>query len=261
MKYLTQSMINTFSRCPAQFERIYVNGERIPPGISARRGSSVHQAAEVNHGHKLHSDDDLPLDVLHDAARDEYMRLVKDEGVFIPKKDAAQKEKLLNDGLNAAIKLTTLYHEEVAPRIKPALVEERIMLDVGLPLILSGAIDCYTVDKWLPDLKTSDQSKTLNFADSSVQLTFYAMLIHHYTGTWPAKLSYEVLVNNSSPKVQSLETTRSPVDFAALLIRIEVICQQIFSGIFPPCDPGAWICSPKWCGFYESCKYTAKKGR
>lgn len=259
MKYLTQSMVGTFSRCSAQFERIYVNQERRPPGISARRGSSVHQAAEINHGHKLHSDDDLPLDVLQDAARDEYMRLLKDEGVFIPKENMAQKDKLLNDGLNAAVKLTALYREDVAPRIKPALVEERIQFDAGLPLILFGAIDVYTVDKWLPDLKTSDKSKAQGFADSSVQLTMYAALIHHYTGAWPAKLSYEVLVNNNSAKLQSLETTRGPADFTALWERLDVICQQIFSGIFPPCDPGAWICSERWCGFYESCKYASKR--
>lgn len=259
MKYLTQSMIGCIQRCPQQFERIYVNGERIPPGISARRGSGVHKGAEVNHGHKLHTGEDLPLDVLQDAARDEYMRLVKEQGVFIPREDAGQKDKLLNDGLNAAVKLTALYHEEVAPAIQPAMVEERIEFDAGLPLILSGAIDVYTVDKWLPDLKTADKSKNQSFADSSVQLTLYAALIHHRTGNWPAKLSYEVLVNNATAKLQSLVTTRSPADFTALLNRLSVICQQIFSGIFPPCDPGAWICSPRWCGFYESCRYASKR--
>lgn len=259
MKYLTQSMVGTFQRCPAQFERIYVNGERRPPSISARRGSSLHKSAEINHSYKLHSPDDLPLDVLQDAARDEYMRLVKDEGVFIPKKDVGGKVRLLNDGLNATIKLTALYHAEVAPAIHPALVEEKIEFDAGLTLILSGIIDVFTVDKWLPDLKTADKSKSQNFADSSIQLSLYAALIHHRTGSWPTKLSYEVLVNNTTAKLQSLETTRGPTDFSALLIRLDVICQQIFSGIFPPCDPGAWICSERWCGFYQSCKYSSKR--
>jgi hypothetical protein len=259
MKYLTQSMIGTFHRCPQQFERIYVNGERIPPGISARRGSGVHKGAELNHSYKLHVDDDLPLDVLQDAARDEFVRLVKDEGVFIPRDDVAQKNKLLNDGLNAAIKLTALYHAEVAPAIHPALVEERIEFDAGLPLILSGAIDVFTVDGWLPDLKTADKSKNQNFADSSVQLTFYAALIHHRTGNWPTKLSYEVLVNNVTAKLQSLETIRGASDFADLLPRLDVVCQQIFSGIFPPCEPGHWLCNPRWCGFYDSCRYSIKK--
>lgn len=259
MKYLTQSMIGTIQRCPQQFFRIYPNGERIPPGISARRGSSVHKGAEINHSYKLHAPDDLPLDMLQDAARDEYMRLVKNEGVFIPKEDVSSKDRLLNDGLNAAINLTALYHAEVAPSIHPAIVEEKIELDAGLPLILSGIIDVFTVDKWLPDLKTADKSKNQSFADSSVQLTLYAALIHHRTGNWPNKISYEVLVNNATAKLQSLKTTRGPADFTALLPRLDVICQQIFSGIYPPCDPGAWICSPKWCGFYNSCKYSSKR--
>jgi RecB family exonuclease len=252
-------MIGCFQRCQAQFERIYVNGERIPPGISARRGSSTHEAIRLNHSHKLHADDDLPVDVLQDAARDEYLRLVKEESVFIPKADLAAKDRLLNDGLNAAVKLTGLYHREVAPAIKPVLVEERVNVDVGLPLILSGGIDCYTVDGWLPDFKTADKSKAQRFADQSLQLTFYAGLIFHQRGEWPAKCSLDVLVDNQVARYQHLETTRGPADFDALVTRIDVICQQIFSGIFPPCDPGAWICSPRWCGFYESCKYASKR--
>jgi len=258
MKYITQSMVGTIQRCPEQFRRIYVNGERIPPGISARRGSSTHEAIRLNHSHKLHADDDLPVDVLQDCARDEYNRLLLKEGVFIPKADMPYKDRLLNAGLNAAVKLTALYHDEVAPLIKPVLVEERVKADVGLPLILSGGIDCYTVDGWLPDFKTADKSKSPSFADQSLQLTFYAGLIYHQRGEWPKKCSLDVLVNNQTATYQHLVTGRGPADFERLLIRLDVICAQIFSGIFPPCDPGAWICSPKWCGFYQTCKYSGR---
>jgi len=36
--FLTKSMLGMFARCPAQFERRYINNEIIPPGIAARQG-------------------------------------------------------------------------------------------------------------------------------------------------------------------------------------------------------------------------------
>lgn len=252
-------MVGMFLRCAAQFERRYILGEVIPPGIAARRGSATHEAIRVNHLQKVHSGEDLPVNALQDAARDEYVKLVREEGVFIPKEDVGQKTELLNEGLNAAISLTGLYHQEVAPAIKPALVEERIEIDAGLPLIISCGIDCYTADKWLPDFKTADKSKNQADADNSLQLTFYAGAVADRIGEWPEKISLEVLVNNIKPKHQSLITKRGPQDWAQLMLRLQLIITQIYSGLFPPCDPSSWACDEKWCGYALTCKYYRKR--
>jgi hypothetical protein len=71
-------------------------------------------------------------------------------------------------------------------------------------------------------------------------------------------VSLEVLVNNKEPKLQSLPTTRGPEDWANLLRRIYLMLTQIHTGLFPPCDPSAWICSPQWCGYFWTCKYSIK---
>jgi hypothetical protein len=95
MKAITQSMLGMFLRCPHQFERRYLRGEIIPPGIAARRGSATHKAAQLNHEQKLHTKEDLPVSDLQDAARDHYVKQIKEEGVFIPKDQVAEKERLL----------------------------------------------------------------------------------------------------------------------------------------------------------------------
>ena len=69
MEAITQSMLGMFLRCSHQFERRYLRGEIIPPGIAARRGSATHKAAQINLEQKLHSQADLPEDDLQDAAR------------------------------------------------------------------------------------------------------------------------------------------------------------------------------------------------
>lgn len=224
-------MLSMFLRCPQQFERRYLRGEIIPPGIAARRGSATHKAAQLNHEQKLHTQADLPLEHLQDAARDHYVHLIKEDGVFIPKDRVADKDKLLAAGLDATVRLTTLYREALAPAIVPVLVEEKLTLEAGLDLPLMGTIDVFTLDQWLPDLKTAEKSKSPKDAEYSLQLTFYAGLLAYQTGAWPKKLSLEVLVNTKEPKLQSLLT----------------------------CDPNAWVCSPNWCGYFGTCAYAIKR--
>ena len=196
---------------------------------------------------------------LQDAARDHYVTLIREEGVFIPKEQLPDKDKLLAAGLDATVRLTALYRESLAPAIQPLLVEERMTCEAGLGLFLQGTIDVFTTDHWLPDLKTADKSKGPKDADYSLQLTFYAGLVAHQTGNWPQKVSLEVLVNNKEPKLQSLPTTRGPEDWTNLLHRVQLMLSQIETGLFPPCDPSAWICSPNWCGYFWTCTYSIKR--
>lgn len=219
----------------------------------------MHKAAELNHIQKVESRIDLPTDSLQDAARDEYVRLVKEEGVFIPKDRVSEKNQLLADGLDAATKLTKLYRETLAPEIQPILAEKYLTIDAGLELPLAGTIDILTEDDWLPDLKTADKSKSANEADNSLQLTFYSGLIANHIKRWPQKISLEILVNTKEPKRQSLVTTRGLEHWSNLLLRIQLMIAQLHTGLFPPCDPGAWICSEKFCGYFDSCKYSIKK--
>ena len=259
MEAITQSMLGMFLRCPHQFERRYLRGEIIPPGIAARRGSATHKAAQINHEQKLHTQEDLPVGDLQDAARDHYVKLIQGRRGLHSQRPGCRERQLLAKGLDAAVRLTKLYRESLAPAIQPLLVEEKMTLDAGLDLPLQGTIDVLTADHWLPDLKTADKSKGPKDADHSLQLTFYAGLVAHQTGQWPEKISLEILVNLKEPKLQSLPTTRGPEDWANLLLRIHLMLTQIHTGLFPPCDPGAWICSPQWCGYFWTCKYSIKR--
>ena len=138
---------------------------------------------------------------LQDAARDHYVRQIKEEGVFVPKEQIAEKDRLLAGGLETAVRLTKLYRESLAPAIQPTLVEEKLSIDAGLDLPLQGTIDVLTEDHWLPDLKTADKSKGSGEASHSLQLTFYAGLVAHHTGKWPERVSLEILVNNKEPTI------------------------------------------------------------
>lgn len=259
ISFISQSMIGQFYRCPEQFRRRWIEGEIIPPGIAARRGTAVHKAAAVNHIQKIQSKEDMPLFALQDAARDEYVRVVKEEGVFIPKGQTSEAAKLIGKGLDSAVMLTQVYHRELAPQIIPIMAEERQAVDVGLGVELQGTIDVVTVDNWLPDLKTAGKSKNISEAHNSLQLTFYSGLYYSKYGQWPEKLSLEILVDGKEPKLQSLKTIRTAKDWQNLLARIKFMIAQIETGLFPPCSPDSWICSQEWCGYWYSCKYAIRR--
>lgn len=261
IEFVSQSILGQHTRCPEQFRRRWMEGEIIPPGIAARRGSGAHKAAEINHIQKVISGEDLPVGDLQDAARDEYVRLVRDQGIFIPKEDLPAKNRLLAEGLDTTVRLAKLYHDELAPKIQPApgWVERRVYMDVGLVVPLAGTLDVATVDGHLPDIKTAAKATPQSVADTSLQLSLYSALYAHESGKWPDQISLEVLVDAKVPKLVSLLTTRGPKDFAQLMLRIKLMLAQIETGLFPPCDPSAWICSEKFCGFALSCKYFIRR--
>lgn len=257
--FLTKSSLGMFARCPTQFERRYINQEIIPPGIAARQGSAVHKGAEVNHIQKITTRTDMIVSDIQDATRDHYVKIIKEEGVFIPPDKLSEKNKLLAEGLDNSVKLATLYVEELAPLIQPIMVEERLYWDhPETGIALSGQLDVLTEENWLPDIKTSGKSKNQREADISLDLTMYAGLVANHTGQWPDIVSLEVLVNTKTPKLQSLESTRGPNDFFVLIQRIKVVWKQIQTGLFPPCAPDFWMCNPEYCGYFGSCRYSIK---
>jgi hypothetical protein len=75
------------------------------------------------------------------------------------------------------------------------------------------------------------------------------------TGQAPEEIRFEVLIKGAKPRRQTLSTDRTDEDFQALVIRLALIYRMILAGIFPPAPSGAWICSPKYCGYYWTCPY------
>jgi len=255
IEHLSVSQIDMFQRCAEQYRRVYLEGDRKPPGIAALVGSGVHKAAEHNFKQKLRTKVDEPLDVLTDIASETYKKRAR-EGVFIPRDEESSAPRLLEEGQNSTVALTKLFREQHAPKVMPFLIEERVYLDVdGLPVPFLGIVDLYTHDKRLSDLKTSARKWSEGRAHSSLQATMYCELVKHLTGEPPARITFDILVNSKTPTLQTLETSRTDEDFRLLVSRAQIVLASIQAGIFPPADPNAWCCSPKFCGFWWTCPY------
>ena len=250
-------MIAMWLRCGEQFRRRYIEKEIIPPGITARRGSAVHKAAEINHKQKIQTKKDMPLDDLKDATRDTYIHLIKEEGVFIPKEYASEKKKLLNEGLNQALSATEIYSDIVAPQIQPKKVEYTIQKKLdGFDLPLEGKVDVVNETGEVIDLKVK-RRESQAWADREIQPSFYTLLLKD-EGNYPEFVYQIITPLKTTTNVQTLRTRRTSQDIEILKMYIEAFIRDLETGNFKPCHPENWMCSPLYCGYYYTCKYARR---
>ena len=257
---IRQSTLNMLFRCGIQFQYRFEKGIIIPPGISARRGTTVHTTSQATHNHKLLKGVDLPVDYMEDLAADTYRRLVLDRGVYIPKSEYFERKRLIGEGLDSAVRLSRLYAQKVAPMIQPWLVERTVIVDFeGIELPLEGTIDLVEVNSHLRDIKSAAKSYNQAAADCSLQLTQYNVMFYLTFGYWPPATSLMVLVDLKEAKFQEIHTIRTAACLEPYKKRVALAIKCIKSGIFLPTNPDNWWCTEKWCGYWQMCPHAGGK--
>ena len=263
MSHLSVSQINMFFRCSQQWVFRYIDGIKMPPGIAAHVGSGVHKGSELDLITKRDTGEHEPESVVVDAAVSGYEERLNSEGIFLPREDAPNAQKLLGEGKDQCANLAKTWYQDVAQDLKPMLIEQSITMPVeGLDVPLMGIVDLLETDHVLRDLKTAKTKMSQANADSSLQPTMYRELVKHHTGKHPTSIFFDVIVKNKTPKVHKIETVRNDSDFDALVLRAQTMLKQVETGLVGPVEPGAWICSEKWCGFYSSmCPFISDRQR
>lgn len=253
--HLSVSQLDMFQRCGEQWRRRYLDEEVIPPGIAARVGTGVHKAAERNFKGKMESGEDMPLDAFQDCAAEAYDNALKD-GVFFAPDEVPGARAAMAEGKDKVVSLATLFRNELAPFINPALVEYKTTIGLpGVDLPVMAILDLYTQDKALRDLKTSSKKWAEDKAHTSPQPTVYREAVKEATGEYPASLIFDVLVSNKTPVLQTIPTTRTDEDLAILARQFELMLAAVRAGIFMPAERDSWACSMKYCGYFFTCPH------
>lgn len=156
--HLSASQLSRFTRCAEMWRRQYIEGDIVPVGAAAHIGQAVHKAAEINFRQKIQSRTDLPADVLQDAAVQEFIRSVRDEGIYFTPKQRQNVQQFLAQSLDMTARLADLYRREIAGRIQPVLVEyKKNLLLPKLDIPVRTILDVYTANGERHDLKTSSR--------------------------------------------------------------------------------------------------------
>lgn len=255
------SALSMYMKCPEQYRRRYVMGERIPPGVALIVGSSVHVTAESNLKSKcLNGGKLLDGDVIEDMARDTLNRKWDEEGVLLEDDEKTKGEKTVRgEAVDKSVRLAREHHGVLAPAITPVdadHIERKWVITIKqADYDLAGTTDVIEPSA-IRDFKTGAKSKSQRDADTSDQLTLYALQRFVETGETPDRVYLDYTADlKTGAKAASLVSVRAKADFSVLLARIETCVNAIKAGVFPPADQSHWACDPRYCGYASTCKY------
>ena len=252
--HLSYTQLNMLLRCGEQYRRRYLEGERIPPGSAGALGKSFHLAQESNYRQKINSKRDLPVEAVTTAFSDAFDVESKDV-LWTPEEAEAGISNVKGDLKDEGVKLVEVYHTEVAPAIQPESCEEVIPVALdGFPYDLKCVVDLVDDKQIVHDSKTRGKSPTAEEANKSMQLTAYALAYRVSRKEQERGLQLDVVVRNKTPKIVTLPTQRTNEQIGRFLETMARAAEAIQGGVFLPAPEGAWYCSPKFCGYYGTCK-------
>jgi hypothetical protein len=262
------SQISMLCKCGQQFCFRYVKGIIRPPAVALIVGSATHVSIERNLKNKMEKKVLLPDEEVRQVAADDLNRRWQDEGADLSSLDEDElgkgEKELRGEAVDMAVSLASLHNRELAPTIEPIHIERKwdVAID-GFPCDLQGTIDCQengglTAGTRIRDVKTSKRSPPKDKAEKDEQLTMYSMAAKVLDGTIP-ELSMDFLVKTKEPKVVVQNTKREQADFEPLLARIAAASRCIETGVFMPCAPDHWCCSPRFCGYFGQCQFVKSR--
>jgi len=250
---VSSSKMDTMMRCQMQYYFRYIEGLLKPPGVALILGTATHTSIEANLVAKM---DGTPItreeaiDIAADALRNEWLGQA-------PKLDDFEKSlgKRVVQGraIDMAGALAALHHGDVAPKITPISIERAFVLELdGYPLDIRGRIDIEE-ERTIGDTKTKGgKGPGEEDAHQSLQLTTYALAKRTFDGgRMPDGLYLDFLVKTKVPYETRLETTRCEADFDSLLEQVVRHAAVLESGSFYPTHPSNWICSQRFCGYWQ----------
>jgi hypothetical protein len=254
--HISNTQLDMYCRCPAQWEFRYAKGLVIPPGIALLQGTGFHRGAEGNLRQKIESHSDLPAKEIVDMAVAAFDAEL--HGGYSLSEDEASigSATVIGEARDKLAQIAEVHALEQAPDYQPVAVEHRQLI-----IFPSASHDLLTItdlrddQKRVTDFKTAARKKPEASIHGDLQLTIYAAAYKIDTGEMPSEVRQDVVTKTKTPARQVLRSERTVADFQALVHRVNVILHSIQAGSFPPCSPGSWNCSPKWCGYFMQCPY------
>lgn len=255
--HLSPTQLEMYCRCPEQYRRSYIEGEKIPPGIAALKGTGLHRGAAVNMRQKLESGVDLPASEIVEAAISAFETEVHGGVSFSREEFGRGSHIVIGEAKDDLREIADCHARVQAPDYQPVFVEEKIRIELpNAPRDVLGILDLADAKRRVIDLKTAGKKKSQSDADDSVQLSVYAAAYQVKTGEPPAEVRLDCVVQTKTKTDRQVVTSdRGPRDFQALANRINAVTKGIQAGVFTPATPGAWWCGPKWCGYFSTCPY------
>jgi len=247
--------MNMYLSCGIKYEKRYI--ERIPllstPTFVA--GKAIHSGIELNYRQKMNTREDLPVSDLKDCVADAIEKGFEEDLFLMEDEKAVGMDKLKADWKDLSIKGIEAYHKEISPQVFPVEAEHNFLVPLWDNHELYGYIDIVDERKIIRDTKTSKKAPLQkdppqNIANTSQQLTAYALSYKTLYGELPEKLTLDYIILNGEVKNIIYETVRKPEDIEVFLKRLRRVINGIQRRVFlPPTE--TWVCL--YCQYRDAC--------
>ena len=256
------SSLSGYADCPRRAAARMFRGEiaqagyelrREQPGIGAAIGSAVHAGAKLALAEKAETGIVAPLAQCRDVAIEE-IRARSADGM-----NYDQVSPSANDAQQQALRMVQVYHVQVAPKIAPLIVEERLEATVAPGVVLSGQADVVAREpSAVDDLKTG---KFLG--NHNPQIGAYSLLARsHGIDITSARVDFipRAAIKKPQPDAERYEHDIAKVENAASnVLRMVQNDLAVFRlgdpkrGVLPgdpwafAANPASKLCGPKYC--------------
>ena len=247
--YLSVSSVNTYIKCPEKWRRKYIDREYEPPSGAMILGSSVGAAeghayqVQIEEGTRPSTDDVL------DLFSDEWDERIDSEEVDWRCDDAGETK-------DVGVLAVKAYDSTIAPFVTPVSVEREFNLQLeGVDWGFRGFFDLEDADGAVDDLKVR-KSKLGADAHTDIQPTSY-LLARRAEGNPASGFNFHTMVKTKTPYAEVVPTERTDAQLDQFVDRLYGIAAEIHwrmeSDVWGGAVPGAWWCTEKFCGFWDSC--------
>jgi hypothetical protein len=246
--------------CGEAFYRIYILGEKMDASVSMMVGTAVDKSVARNLGNKILTGQLLATAEVESIARDSFeIEWRLRDRVLSAEEKLAGEAKVKGDGIDKSIRLARLHHRELAPIINPTHVQRKWAISIpGFQFDLVGEIDIQEGAEAIRDTKAKGKSPNESEVHYSDQLTQYHLAVKVLDKVDVKSVKLDCVIDNKTPVAKVYSSTRDADDHRVLLNRVERAAEVIESGAFTPAQPTDWRCSPKWCGFFSTCKFAKR---
>ena len=267
-EYLSASQISLLQKCGRQYELRYVEGKKSHSNINMVSGSSIHKTNEMLYTDKRNGVSPLTQKQVAELTIYNFDTIVTEED--LPPVPAKDKDIYYSDIIPVAVD----YAEHIVPYITPIATELEFTYTSKCGVDILMYIDLIKQlreedpnSRSVVDYKITGKKWSIAQLTGSIQFMLYTKAlgipnieIHNlirkdkrsipknkYTPTYEKELDI-------SQNLKCLQMEYPPREYDHVENIIERSARQISAGVFPMADPSSWICTEKFCSYWDICR-------
>lgn len=240
---LSPSMVNTYMICQRKFYYSYALKLPRLPNYMMAYGSAFHEMARENYFQKIRTEKDLPVDLLTDLFAED-----------LEFRDTDWSEQSLDKTKDEGVKTLRAYMQTIAPSVHPAHVEHAWTMKIkNRDWVISGKTDLVTDQDQVVELKTTGRKVSKPKPGDAFQTGVYVVGWRQQTGlkTVQGRIDYAL---RGKDEIISLPVVFPESNLKIVLTTFDQVARGIQNEIWIPNRTGTYLCSRKYCSFWNECE-------